>query len=339
MSRRAVLLLIFGLVLIGVFSAVVAYAQEGPPPLPQAFWGSVEVNGQPAPVGAKVEARGDNVLVDVPGNPITVTVAGKYGGQPPTELKLSVQGQLQEDQPLEFYVDGAKAEVQKVLTTGEVLSWQDSTLFVSGVSTNLNLRVGSTQVQTSPTPTVAATFTMGPTPTLGAAVNPSATPQASTTNATDTPQPTATRSANTATTPVSTATNGPSGSTQPVKATSQPGAVVSKPTGAATAAPLAASPVPPTETVQATSTPAATETPTIEPTRVEPTATAAKVAAVPNATVKPILNQAKPPEAVQSTLAQTSGSSGRSVALWAGLGLVLVAIALGVLLKVRGLPR
>jgi hypothetical protein len=72
-----------------------------------------------------------------------------------------------------------------------------------------------------------------------------------------------------------------------------------------------------------------------------PTATAAKIAAAkPNVTAQPILEQAKPPETVKSVSSQTNESgSSRSLVLWGGLGALLIAVALGVLIKMRGLPR
>jgi hypothetical protein len=339
MKRQVALLLIIGLVLIGAFAATVVQAQGQPPPLPHAFYGSVDVNGQPAPVGAQIEARGTGVKTGIQTNPITVTVAGQYGGPTLGEPKLGVQGDLQDGDPIEFYVNGVKAKC--AVPDG---AWQDSFPFNPGVVTKLNLAVNPVQDATdTPTATATATPTTAPTPTTsGAVVVPSSTVRASTTDPTGTPQPTATRQAtqsvNATTIPVSTARNGLSQPAQPVTTTSSPAAVVTKPTGVA-AAPLDASPVPPAQIVQATLAPITTETPIVEATTLLPTATAAKVAAVPNATVKPILDEAKPPESVQSTLSQTDDSSGRRTALWAGLGLVLVAIAIGVLVKVRGLPR
>ena len=56
-----------------------AAAQGTPPPFPQAFYGDATIRSQPAPVGTVVEARGVNVKLTST-NPITTTVAGKYGG-------------------------------------------------------------------------------------------------------------------------------------------------------------------------------------------------------------------------------------------------------------------
>jgi hypothetical protein len=79
------------------------------PPIPHAFYGTVEINGDPAPIGTTVEARGEGVVIGE-GNPITVTEAGKYGGPNPSEPKLVVQGDIDEGTTLTFYVDGEAAE-------------------------------------------------------------------------------------------------------------------------------------------------------------------------------------------------------------------------------------
>jgi hypothetical protein len=94
------------------------------------------VHGQPAAVGAQIEARGAGVKVGVQGNPLSVTVAGQYGSSAPLEPKLGVQGTIQNGTPIEFYVDGVKAECAR--PGGP---WQSSYPFTSGDITELNLRV------------------------------------------------------------------------------------------------------------------------------------------------------------------------------------------------------
>jgi hypothetical protein len=115
-------------------AVVRAYA---PPPLPQSFYGTVEVRGTPAPVGTMVEARGQGVKLPAPNNPISVTVAGLYGGASAFNPKLVVQGNLTEGQPLRFYVDHIAA---KCAPPGQ--NWQETCPFSSGVITNLNLSAG-----------------------------------------------------------------------------------------------------------------------------------------------------------------------------------------------------
>jgi hypothetical protein len=139
MNRQLIKLLVLSLVLlIAACSAVLAYAQGEPPPPPQAFYGAVEAYGRPAAPGTLIEARGVGVLTKVPGNPLTITVGGQYGGPTYAEAKLVVQGEVPESTPIEFYVNGMKAEC--ALPGGD---WQDSHPFSSGVTTHLNLRVGA----------------------------------------------------------------------------------------------------------------------------------------------------------------------------------------------------
>jgi len=73
-KRAATRVLLAGLCLLAA-AFVRPVSAEPPPPLPHAFYGAVEVNGEPAPAGTQVEARGAGVLTGVLGNPITVTQA------------------------------------------------------------------------------------------------------------------------------------------------------------------------------------------------------------------------------------------------------------------------
>ncbi len=75
------------------------------PPMPHAFYGDVSINGGQAPVGTRVEARGEGVI-NGSGNPIKITERGKYGSADPLGVKLIVQGDIQEEDPIAFYVNG-----------------------------------------------------------------------------------------------------------------------------------------------------------------------------------------------------------------------------------------
>ena len=78
MKRPTEGMLLAGLCLLMTLFAYQAHAQV--PAIPHAFYGVVEINGEPASVGAQVEARGTGVLTGVDGNPIAVTEVGEYGG-------------------------------------------------------------------------------------------------------------------------------------------------------------------------------------------------------------------------------------------------------------------
>jgi hypothetical protein len=323
MTKRFVVLCIVALTLVGAFPGFIL-AQEAPPLPPHAFYGSVEVYGQPARVGAVIEVRGENVLIGIPGNPFTATVSGRYGGPTLSEQKLYVQGDLVEDQPLEFYVDGMKAEVAK---PGE--AWQANYTFISGKITNLNLRVGTgplsfvststpTEIPPSATPTP---LTPSPTGQGGAVATSTATAQ-------DVRPPTET------VTLLPSPTAGPGATvgsaTQP---TPLPGAVVTKPTAA---------PAPAVELPPPTDPPPPTVTSTLAvPTEVAlsselpPTPMPTRMAARPNATVQLILAPATPPEAVSSAPSQTESGGSRSTLLWGGAGAVLLLAAVGMVVVLR----
>ena len=117
-----------------VASVTAPAVAQPPPPIPHSFYGAVEINGAPAPVGTEVEARGTEVLTGVSGNPLTVTQAGQYGGPGGFDPKLVVQGQVAAGTPIEFYVDGVRAEC--AVPGGP---WEESYPFSSGAVTELNL--------------------------------------------------------------------------------------------------------------------------------------------------------------------------------------------------------
>jgi len=144
-------------VLLALFTTPV-YAQGDVPPLPHAFYGTVKINGSPAPVGTEVEARGEGVLTGVEGNPVITTVAGKYGGSGPLEPKLIVQGEIADGAILTFYVNG--------VSTGQTAEWR------TGEVTEINLTVsippGTTETpppETTETPPPETTETLPPEPT------------------------------------------------------------------------------------------------------------------------------------------------------------------------------
>ncbi len=134
MKSHTRILLVLSLLLVATFAALPVHAQQ-PPVLPQAFYGTVEINGHPAPVGTRIEARGEGVKTAIEGNPLAVTVAGRYGGRTISEAKLIVQGEVQEETPITFYVNGVRAECSVPDGT-----WQTSYPFTSGSLTELNLK-------------------------------------------------------------------------------------------------------------------------------------------------------------------------------------------------------
>jgi hypothetical protein len=91
------------------------------PTLPHAFYGEVEINGSPAPVGTEVEVRGEGVQTGVGTNPIEVIVEGEYGGgADPMVPKLVVQGSVADGTTVTFYVNGFATGQTAVWHSGEV---------------------------------------------------------------------------------------------------------------------------------------------------------------------------------------------------------------------------
>jgi hypothetical protein len=90
------------------------YADEAPS-LPHAFYGTVEINGSPAPAGTEVGVRGEGVTTGVDQNPIVTTAQGEYGGSGSFDLKLLVWGNIADGATVTFYVNG--------FSTGQTAQW------------------------------------------------------------------------------------------------------------------------------------------------------------------------------------------------------------------------
>jgi len=105
---KRIVSLLAGVGLLMALFATPAAVAEGMPPLPHSFYGAVEIDGSPAPVGIEVEARGEGVRT-TDDNPITVTEAGKYG-KLGLGSKLVVQGDIADGATITFYVDGVAAD-------------------------------------------------------------------------------------------------------------------------------------------------------------------------------------------------------------------------------------
>lgn len=209
------------------------------PPVPHAFYGTLTVYGAPAPVGSVITARGQNILVDVPGNPFITTAAGQYGGPGRDDPKLIVQGtdNLANGTSIEFYINGVRA--QCAVPAG---AWQSTYPFTSGATTQLNLRI----VDITETPTATPTRTPSRTPTRTLTPTRTTTPTVTRT-VTTTPTGTATATATLTVTPTGTRTATPT-ETLTLLPTDTPTATAS-----------------PTATARLELTPTATATPSLTP--------------------------------------------------------------------------
>jgi hypothetical protein len=302
------------LLVLTLVASPVAAAQQ-PPALPHAFFGTLEVNGAPAPAGTKVEARGTGVRTEISGNPIATTEKGKYGGASLYEAKLVVQGSIEAGDPIEFFVNGTRAECAVLNGT-----WRSSYPFRSGDVTRLLLRVGAG---------AATSDTLTPTATPSRIVTSESSP---TTEATATPRPAAGRAAATPTVrPTRTSTavaipTQPAGSPPPQAATNMPVpvAVLASPTVQPATEPAATLVATTVFTPLATTVaiaPATSLTPTSMPTQ-----TPVVVAQRAKATARPILAPATPlPEAQPTAGPSTGDAPPRSLMLWLGVAVLGLA--------------
>jgi len=109
------------------------------PPLPHAFYGAVEINGNPAPIGTEVEARGEGVITGIEGNPIVTTEVGRYGsGADPLGQKLIVQGDIVEGTTLRFYVNDVVADQTAEWHSGEVTELDLTVTTAAAVTVSIN---------------------------------------------------------------------------------------------------------------------------------------------------------------------------------------------------------
>jgi len=313
MIVNALRLGVVGALLVLTLIAIPVAAAQQPPALPHAFFGTLEVNGAPAPAGTKVEARGTGVRTGLLGNPIITTEKGKYGGASLYEAKLVVQGSMEAGDPIEFFVNGTRAEC--AVPNG---TWQSSYPFRSGDVTQLLLRVGAgaaTSDTTTPTatPSRVATSESSPTTEATATIRPAAGRAAATPTVRPTRSPTA------AATPAQPAGTPPP---QPATSTPVPVAVLASPTVQTVTEPAA--------TFSAISV--ATDVPTPLATTV---ATAADTSATPipmqtqapvvlaqraKATTRPILAPKTPQPEAQPTANPSAGDAPpRDLMLWLGI--------------------
>lgn len=107
-------------------------------PYPHIFYGAVNLDGLPAPIGTVIEARGEDVAVGIGGNPITTTEVGHYGSdsivEPPYDLLVQGDG-IDGGTPIRFYVNGLRAECYDPAQD----EWSDTYPFNSDAKTELNL--------------------------------------------------------------------------------------------------------------------------------------------------------------------------------------------------------
>ena len=115
--KRIVSVLVVLCLLVG-FPAIPVLADV--PALPHAFYGTVEINDNPASIGTTVKATGPGVRTNIAGNPITVTETGKYGGPGGLDPKLVVQGDIEEGATITFFVNDVSTGLTTEWHSGEV---------------------------------------------------------------------------------------------------------------------------------------------------------------------------------------------------------------------------
>lgn len=134
-----------------------ANSTQSPPPIPHAFFGSIEINGMPVEEGLEIKATGDGVSVGLPGNPV-LTGEGIYGGKANLAPKLLVQGDIENGAPIVFFIEGVRAEVYDVQSGA---GWQWSYPFQSGSVTELSMRIINNSGEMTGTESILSVATWG----------------------------------------------------------------------------------------------------------------------------------------------------------------------------------
>jgi PKD repeat protein len=111
---------------------------------PHEFFGTATImNGDElAPVNTSIGVAGEGVRTGVIGNPILVTVPGRFGGEGISDLRLIASGNIPENSPLTFLVGGAPALVRP---SGSNDTWSENYPFHAGGTTAIDLRTDLTQ--------------------------------------------------------------------------------------------------------------------------------------------------------------------------------------------------
>jgi hypothetical protein len=118
------------------------------PTLPQAFYGTVTINGSPAPVNTRIEVRGANVLTSISGNPIYTSASGNYGSPDASIPNLVAQGDISEGAVIHFYVNSVAADQTSTWHSGS-LTRVDLTVII-----NNSTGIPTTATTTTTTPGV-----------------------------------------------------------------------------------------------------------------------------------------------------------------------------------------
>lgn len=167
-------------------AAATAPIAGAPPAVPAAYYGTLTVNGDPAPAGMTVVARIDG---EVRGS-LTTERPGRYGGAGAFDPKLQVDGSAADvGATVQFYVNGVAADQMTTWASGDVAAVD---LTASGVPVRTPTRTPTPQPQT-PTRTPTSPTTTPQTPTQTPVSPQTPTPTATPPTVTPTPQtPTAT---------------------------------------------------------------------------------------------------------------------------------------------------
>lgn len=133
----------------GALAPVVAAQSDGPPPIPAAYYGAIEIDGEPADTGVTIEAEIDG---EVRGS-ITVEESGTFGGPAADDPKLNVAGEGGDDgAAVTFYVEGSNFDRTVVeITDPDPITWESGDIQEVQLTASVD-----TITPSSPSPTPAA---------------------------------------------------------------------------------------------------------------------------------------------------------------------------------------
>lgn len=113
--RKSTVLLMTAIVVAGGGVAMLGSAVAAPPQPPAAYYGEVDIGGNPAPEGVTIEAQ---IEGDRKGE-ITIQESGEYGGPNAGDRKLEVEcGECSGGEIVRFFINGVEAE--------ETVEWESA---------------------------------------------------------------------------------------------------------------------------------------------------------------------------------------------------------------------
>jgi hypothetical protein len=168
MFQRIILtIILLSTIFTGVFALENETIYPPVPTLPHAFCGYITINNTPAPIGTTITVDCNHIL-QTNQSSITTTIEGEWGCNKAKCNALGplllVQGNIEPDEPITFFINNIKANVK--LHNTDI--WYQSLPFIPGgvssIDLSINVQTNSTDSKTNTSNTTEIITTINPTP-------------------------------------------------------------------------------------------------------------------------------------------------------------------------------